>query len=72
MITLFRIKLKKAVEKVDEFCEQEITEGEKVFYFPHVPVIRKSAHRTKVRIVYDASSKLIKDSASLNDLSVTQ
>ena len=38
-----------------------------MFYFPHAPVIRKSAHRTKVRIVYDASSKLIKDSASLND-----
>ena len=30
-----------AVEKVDEVCEQEITEGEKVFYLPHRPVIRE-------------------------------
>ena len=30
-------------EKVDEVCEQEITEGGKVFYWPHRPVIRESA-----------------------------
>ena len=29
------------VEKVDEVCEQEIADGEKVFYLPHRPVIRE-------------------------------
>ena len=42
------------VEKVDEVCEQEITEGEKVFYLPYGPVIRESAETTKLRI-YNAS-----------------
>ena len=58
------------VEKVDEVCEQEITEGEKVFYLPHRPVIRESAETTKVRIVYHASSKPTKNSASLNDCGI--
>ena len=42
---------------MDEFCEQEITEGHKVFYLPHRSVIRESAETTKLKIVYDASSK---------------
>ena len=54
------------VEKVDEVCEEETTEGEKVFYLPYGPVITESAETTKLRI-YDASSKPIKNSASLND-----
>ena len=54
------------VENVDEVCEQEITEGEGVFYLPHRPVIRESAKTTKLRIVYDASPKPTKNSASLN------
>ena len=33
------------VEKVDEVCEQEIAEGEKVLYFPHRPVIRESSEQ---------------------------
>ena len=55
------------VEKIDEVCEQEIAGGEKVFYLSHRPVIRESAETTKLRIVYDASSKPTKNSASLND-----
>ena len=55
------------VEKIDEVCEQEIAGREKVFYLPHRPVIRESAKATKLRIVYDASSKPTKNSASLND-----
>ena len=55
------------VEKVDEICEHEITVGEKVFYFPQRPVIRKSAETTRLSIVCDASSKPTKLSASLND-----
>ena len=55
------------VEKVDEVCEQEITVGEKVFHLPHRPVVRESAEAAKLTIVYDASSKPTKNSASLND-----
>ena len=55
------------VEKVDKICEQEVTEGEKMFYLPHRPVIRESAKTTKLRIVYDASSKPTENSAYLND-----
>ena len=55
------------VEKVDEVCEQEITEDEKVFYLLHKPIIRKSVETSKLRIVYDASSKPTKNSVSLND-----
>ena len=53
------------VEKVNKVCKQEVTEEEKVFYLPHVPVLRESAETTKLRIVYDTSSKTIKNSASL-------
>ena len=54
------------VEKIDEVCEQEISEEEKVFYLPHRLVIRESAKTTKLRIIYDASSKPNKNSSSLN------
>ncbi|XP_028410434.1 uncharacterized protein LOC114533050 [Dendronephthya gigantea] len=39
----------------------------KVHYLPHQAVIRKDAVTTKVRIVYDASSRGIKSKTSLND-----
>ena len=55
------------VETVHEVYEQEITESEKVFYLLYRPVIRESAKTTKLRIVYDGSSKPTKNSASLND-----
>ena len=54
-------------EKVDEVCEQDVVEGEKVFYLPHKLVIREPAETTKQRIVYDASSEPTKNSPSLND-----
>ena len=38
-----------------------------MFYLPHRLVILESTETTKLRIVYDASSKLTKNSASLND-----
>ena len=38
-----------------------------MFYLQHRPVIRESAQTTKLRIMYDASSKPTKNSASLND-----
>ena len=55
------------VETVHEVYEQEITDSEKVFYLLYRPVIRESAKTTKLRIVYDGSSKPTKNSASLND-----
>ena len=38
-----------------------------MFYLQHRLVIRESAQTTKLRIMYDASSELTKNSASLND-----
>ena len=38
-----------------------------MFYLPHRPVIRESAEIAKLRIAYDASSKLTENFASLND-----
>ena len=55
------------VEKVDKVCKQDIAEGEKVFCLPHKPAIRESTETTKLRIVYDASSKPAKNSAYVND-----
>ena len=39
----------------------------RVFYLPHRPVIRESTETTKLRIVYDASSKQTESFTSQND-----
>ena len=59
---------------IKEQAEQGIIEqvtslekADKVHYLPHQAVIRKDAVTTKVRIVYDASSKGSKSGTSLND-----
>ena len=50
------------IEKVDH----EGGEG-LVHYLPHRPVIREDRETTKVRIVFDAASKVSKDEPSLNE-----
>ncbi|XP_046854266.1 uncharacterized protein LOC124447403 [Xenia sp. Carnegie-2017] len=50
------------IERVDES-----EPGVNVHYLPHQAVIRKEAKTTKLRIVYDASSKEGKRGTSLND-----
>ena len=55
------------VERVTESEKiVDIQKSEKVFYFPHRPVIRESAESNKLRIVHDASAKSSKSTASLN------
>uniref|UniRef100_A0A915AYL9 Uncharacterized protein n=1 Tax=Parascaris univalens TaxID=6257 RepID=A0A915AYL9_PARUN len=39
-----------------------------VYYMPHQPVVRPGRATTKIRIVYDASSKTRKEDHSLNDV----
>ena len=51
------------IEKVSELEEP----GGNVHYLPHHAVIRGDAETTKLRIVYDASSKDSKNRTSLND-----
>eukprot|EP00794_Sanderia_malayensis_P019632 gene19631-biopygen13902 len=45
----------------------EQPDGRRVHHLPHHPVIRKDAETTKLRVVFDTSSKEYKYSKSLND-----
>ena len=46
--------------------------GEREFYLPHKPVMRKAAESTKMRNVFDASAKANQTSPSLNDCLETE
>ena len=46
---------------------EEAGKADRVHYIPHLAVIRKEVSTTKLRVVYDASAKSGKESASLND-----
>ena len=50
---------------VERVHETSVSEGQRVHYSPHHPVIRKDKQTTKLRIVYDTSAKV--DSPSLNE-----
>ena len=58
-------KLKQEYEKIiDDQLTNGVIErspekpsGERVYYMPHTPVVRKDVATTKVRMVFDASSK---------------
>ena len=52
---------------IEKVSETKTSEKGKEFYLPHRPVIRESAETTKIRIVYDSSTKPNKDSVSLNE-----
>ena len=41
--------------------------GKRVFYMPHKPVVREGAASTKVKMVFDASSKPSKEAYSINE-----
>ena len=47
--------------------ETDIPEPGEVYFIPHQAVIRKHAASTRLRIVFDASSKARSDLASLNE-----
>ena len=49
----------------------ETPTGERVYYMPHKPIVRKDAATTKVRMVFDASSKPHPLSSSINDCMFT-
>ena len=51
------------IEKVDKSKPV----GKREFYMPHREVLRENAESTKLRIVYDASSRPTKECPSLND-----
>ena len=59
----------KANQFIEKINVEEVNEtvSEKVFYLPHRPVIREHAETTKVRIVFDASTKANQNSVSLNE-----
>jgi hypothetical protein len=72
-------KLKQEYEKI---IEDQLTNGvierspekpsgERVYYMPHKPVVRKDVATTKVRMVFDASSKPHPLSSSINDCMYT-
>ena len=54
------------IETVQEL-ECDSSESSKTHYLPHRAVVRRNAETTKVRIVYDASSKTGKGGVSLNE-----
>ena len=62
--TIFREYLE---NNIIETVDITSTENEIIHYLPHHPVIRDDKETTKIRIVFDASSKL-KSQPSLNDI----
>ena len=52
---------------IEEVADLDPVVGSKVHYLPHHPVVRKDAKTTKVRVVFDASSRESKKQVSLND-----
>ena len=62
-----RIMQSQLQDGIIEKCGEDVPHGATVHYLPHRPVIRTEKETTKIRIVYNASSKLSKEQPSLND-----
>ena len=52
---------------VERVNETDVPEPGEVYFIPHQAVVRKHAASTRLRIVFDASSKARSDFASLNE-----
>ena len=64
---------KRVVEnQLDSGIISEKPTGERVYYMPYKPIVRKDAATTKVRMVFDASSKPHPLSSSINDFMFTR
>ena len=64
---------KKIVEnQLDSGIIPEKPTGERVYYMPYKPIVRKDAATTKVRMVFDTSSKPHPLSSSINDFMFTR
>lgn len=59
------IILDQVEENIVEIAPSKVSGQE--FYIPHKPVVRETATKTKLRVVYDASARASHDSPSLNE-----
>jgi len=71
MTTMVRKEYDKIIEEqlemgIIEKVPEEVS-GKRVFYMPHKPVVREGATSTKVRMVFDASSKPSREAYSINE-----
>ena len=64
--TIIQVQRANQIIKKVEVEEVNKTVSERVFYLPHRPTVRKFSETTKIRILYDASSKACQTSTSLN------
>ena len=71
MTAMVRTEYNKIIEEqlemgIIEMAPEEVN-GKRVFYMPHKPVVREGATSTKVRMVFDASSKPSREAYSINE-----
>ena len=64
--TIIQVQRANQIVKKAEVEEVNKTVSERVFYPPHRPTVREFSETTKIRILYDASSKACQTSTSLN------
>ena len=61
--TVIRDQLERGI--IEEIDPAEKTQGARLHYLPHQPVVRREKDTTKLRIVYDTSAKM-REEPSLN------
>lgn len=57
-------------EVITDAVESDVTPSRPVYYLPHKPIWKETSFSTKVRAVFDASERDVKD-VSLNDCIIT-